>query len=283
MYLTELQALSAKCAFGELQEQLMCEQFLEGCSDPKLRERLCKETALTSDRILQVAERLEMERERHQLVAGVPERLHSSQLEVAAVTAQQHRVGDGTLTCYNCGGPHRAADSCCPARWRKCRNCQKKGHYFRFCKVTPKKPKPKKVRTVEVLAVASDGRQDLWTELRVDGQCLRMLTDTGSAVSILPLAVYKNQFHHLPLLPTAVRLEAYGGSSLSVEGVVQVVIRAPNGNVSTASLYVVDAGMPLLGRDLQEQLKLSVVHGMSVCAVQERAPEELPSLSGFIH
>ena len=110
-----------------------------------------------------------------------------------------------------------------------------------------------------------------------------MLTDTGSAVSVLPLAVYKSQFHHLPLLPTAVRLEAYGGSSLSVEGVVQVVVQAPNGNLSPASLYVVDAGMPLLGRDLQEQLKLSVVHGMSVCAVQERAPEELPSLSGFIH
>ncbi|XP_037076880.1 uncharacterized protein K02A2.6-like [Pollicipes pollicipes] len=59
-------ALSARCGFGELQEQFVGEQFLEGCSDPRLRERLCREPTLTSARILEVAEMLQMEAEREE-------------------------------------------------------------------------------------------------------------------------------------------------------------------------------------------------------------------------
>ena len=288
VYLTELQELSSRCAFGALQEQLICEQFLEGCRNDKLRERLCREPALTLSRILEVAEELEVAAERHRLVGGGAATAHrpssTSQLEIAAVTAPRQGAA-GASQCFSCGGPHRAADSCCPARWRRCRNCQKKGHYAKFCKEPPKKKqysKSKPVRSVEVLAVSSDAKKSLWTEVKVDRRPLRMLADTGSAVSILPLSVYRKQFQHLPLLPTAVHLEAYGGSSLQVEGVVQVTVQAENGNSSNVALYVVDAGVPLLGRDLQERLKLSVIHGLTVCAVQEM-PEELPSITGFIH
>ena len=288
VYLTELQDLSSRCAFGDLQEQLICEQFIEGCRDDKMRERLCREPALTVSRILEVAEELEVAAERQRLVGGGGTTRGPAsppaQLQIAAVTAP--RQGASVSPCFSCGGPHRAADPCCPARGRRCHNCQQKGHYARFCKEPPKKTKQTKkkpVRTVEVLAVTDDARRSLWTELRVDQQPLRMLADTGSAVSILPLSVYRKQFCHLPLLPTAVRLEAYGGSSLLVQGVVQVTVQAENGNSSNVSLYVVDAGVPLLGRDLQEKLKLSVIHGATVCAVQEQMPEELPSLTGFVH
>ncbi|KAF0289833.1 uncharacterized protein FJT64_011952 [Amphibalanus amphitrite] len=288
VYLTELQDLSSRCAFGDLQEQLTCEQFIEGCRDDRLRERLCREPALTVLRILEVAEELEVAAERQRLVGGGGATRASTsspaQLEIAAVTTAPRK---GVSPCCNCGGPHRTADPCCPARWRRCHNCQQKGHYARFCKEPPKKTKQTKrkpVRTVEVLAVTDDDRKNLWTELRVDQQPLRMLADTGSAVSILPLSVYRKQFHHLPLLPTAVRLEAYGGSSLLVQGVVQVTVQAENGNSSQVSLYVVDAGVPLLGRDLQEKLKLSVIHGATVCAIEEeQMPEKLPSLTGFVH
>ncbi|KAF0296061.1 uncharacterized protein FJT64_006474 [Amphibalanus amphitrite] len=240
VYLTELQDLSSRCAFGDLQEQLTCEQFIEGCRDDRLRERLCREPALTVLRILEVAEELEVAAERQRLVGGGGATRASTsspaQLEIAAVTTAPRK---GVSPCCSCGGPHRTADPCCPARWRRCHNCQQKGHYARFCKEPPKKTKQTKrkpVRTVEVLAVTDDDRKNLWTELRVDQQPLRMLADTGSAVSILPLSVYRKQFRHLPLLPTAVRLEAYGGSSLLVQGV-----------------------------------------------VQEQMPEELPSLTGFVH
>ncbi|KAF0287752.1 hypothetical protein FJT64_013869 [Amphibalanus amphitrite] len=287
VYLTELQDLSSRCAFGDLQEQLTCEQFIEGCRDDRLRERLCREPALTVLRILEVAEELEVAAERQRLVGGGGATRASTsspaQLEIAAVTTAPRK---GVSPCCNCGGPHRTADPCCPARWRRCHNCQQKGHYARFCKEPPQKTKQTKrkpVRTVEVLAVTDDDRKNLWTELRVDQQPLRMLADTGSAVSILPLSVYRKQFRHLPLLPTAVRLEAYGGSSLLVQGVVQVTVQAENGNSSQVSLYVVDAGVPLLGRDLQEKLKLSVIHGATVCAIQEQMPEELPSLTGLVH
>ena len=104
VYLTELQDLSSRCAFGTLQEQLMCEQFLEGCKDDRLRERLCRESTLTASRIMEVAGELEAATERHRLVGGATHDLVSSppQLEVAAVTPQ--RQGVSTLQCFSCGG-----------------------------------------------------------------------------------------------------------------------------------------------------------------------------------
>ena len=143
VYLAELQLLSSRCGFGDLQEQLMAEQFLEGCSDDRLRERLCRESALTTSRILEVADELQMAAERHRMVGGVSNgQTSSSKVEVAAVSAQR-RVTKPSH-CQNCGGSHTTGDPSCPAKWRKCHKCQTKGHYAKFCRDPSKTAKKAK-------------------------------------------------------------------------------------------------------------------------------------------
>ena len=52
--------------------------------------------------------------------------------------------------------------------------------------------------------------------------------------------------------------------------------------VSIFSGHPVDAETPLLGRDLQLALKLSIRHGEAVCAVNQQ-DGMLPAISGFVH
>ena len=54
------------------------------------------------------------------------------------------------------------------------------------------------------------------------GKSLKMLVDTGSAVSILPYKLYQLMFGDRILTSTTTKLEAYGGHHLQVHGVLQV-------------------------------------------------------------
>ena len=61
----------------------------------------------------------------------------------------------------------------------------------------------------------------------------------------------------------------------------------PGGNLSkpkkkTKKNYVVDGATPLLGRDLQRALGISVVCGSTVCAVDQEADSALPAITGFV-
>ena len=135
---------------------------------------------------------------------------------------------------------------------------------------------------MQVLTVASAHPDALWTVVTMSGKPVRMLADTGSAVSILPFHMYQRMFPDVALTGTNTRLEAYGGHQLLVRGVLQAEVSASNGMSCIAHVYVVDAETPLLGRDLQMTLKLSIRHGETVCAVQ-KDDGVLPAITGFVH
>ena len=46
-FLANLRECSQRCAFGALEDEMIRDQFLEGCSLARLRERLCREDELT--------------------------------------------------------------------------------------------------------------------------------------------------------------------------------------------------------------------------------------------
>lgn len=298
VYAAELQELSSRCEFGALQDQFVCEQFIEGCSSAKLRERLCADSNLTLSKALEAARLLEGIAERQRILAAgstpaeAPAQAESTEVEVAAVAQRtgvqrerrsgQQRSGSSTqqtqVSCWNCGGPHKARSPECPARDKRCFNCNTLGHFAKYCQ----RPKTRPVQTVQVLNVSSSHPDALWTEVILAGKPVRMLADTGSAVSILPYELYQRMFADVTLAGTTTRLEAYGGHRLQVRGVLQTEVSACNGRSCSASVYVVDAETPLLGRDLQLALKLSIKHGGTVCAVEQREGT-LPAISGFVH
>ncbi|XP_043246361.1 uncharacterized protein K02A2.6-like [Amphibalanus amphitrite] len=125
-------------------------------------------------------------------------------------------------------------------------------------------------------------------DVDVDGTLLEMMVDTGSPVSLLPLHLHQARLPQLPLHACDVALRGYGGHSLDVVGVIHATVTS-NGKSADADLYVMRGGtVPLLGRDLQLSLQITVKNGNAVCAVSPGSQPEpsqpgLPPLRGFVH
>ena len=84
-----------------------------------------------------------------------------------------------------------------------------------------------------------------------------MELDTGSAVSILPLQMYKKLFRRHPLMKTEVILKTYSGEKISPEGVMNVRVQY-NNQTKNLQLYVVKTqGPALFGRDWLRQIQLN--------------------------
>lgn len=63
------------------------------------------------------------------------------------------------------------------------------------------------------------------TEVSIDEKVVCMEVDTGAAVSVVSEAMYKQMWPEKMLRPTAVRLETYSGSPLTVLGQIQVQVK----------------------------------------------------------
>ena len=123
------------------------------------------------------------------------------------------------------------------------------------------------VLSVEVEAARNDAQP--YFEVKVAGKWCSFLVDSGSGVSILPWELYRTHFRHLPLQPAGVRLQTFGGVDLTVAGVLRCLVESRGVSVP-AALYVVEGPVPLLGRDLQRLLQVTLVHGSTVCAAAGR-------------
>ena len=309
-FLANLRECSQRCAFGALEDEMIRDQFLEGCSLARLRERLCREDELTLSRLETIALAEDQACERQQTMKHLLPPAGGSQpapVEVAATATRRQApttrgtarfvrskvspVGGRMGSCFGCGRKgHWSNDEQCPARHAVCHECQQVGHFQRCCptkgkKVTAGKP----VANVQVLSIGAEAAgEDVHPhiQLKVAGKWLRFLVDSGSGVSILPWEQYRDHFGHLPLQPAGVRLQAYGGTELPVAGVLKCDVESRGLSVP-APLYVVEGAVALLGRDLQKLLQVSVVHGSTVCAVVDQPDEVegpwLPCIKGVVH
>lgn len=318
-FLANLRECSQRCAFGTLEDEMIRDQFLEGCSSSRLRERLCREEDLTLPRLEAIALAEDQALERQQMMKCLlprpgevqpvpPSQLQPAPVEVAATasapTARSTRgaaksprkgkvssMGERTGICFGCGlKGHWSKDAQCPARAAICHECRQAGHFRRCCPRRGRKSAGgKPVASVQVMSVGVDvAGEDVHPriQLKVAGKWLQFLVDSGSGVSILPWDQYQAHFGHMPLQSANVRLQAYGGTELPVAGVLRCDVESRGVSVP-ASLYVVKGAVALLGRDLQKLLQITVVHGTTVCAVAEQ-PEELegtalPCIKGVVH
>jgi len=144
------------------------------------------------------------------------------------------------------------------------------------------RPRNREVRAVQILSVEQQPAETgPWYQLEVDGVLMKMLVDTGEAVSIIPKAAYRQNFSRFELKRPKVRLEAYGGGQINVFGMITVPVTSQDGQRVWSDFYVAEARVPLLGRDMQQVLGITVRNGVSVSSVEVMA--QLPAMQGFVH
>lgn len=182
MFLTNLREQSQYCDFGSLEDEMIRDQFVEGCVSGRLRNRLCAEDHLILQRLepLALAEDRGVDRQRLFGGGGGASRQdHSASpaepVEVAFAARKKtpKPVGHNTKSlgkcCYACGRTgHFSTDALCPAKGKKCCKYGEVGHFAVRCR-------SKQVRTVKkletdavhILAVnqndcSENDREDWW-------------------------------------------------------------------------------------------------------------------------
>ena len=115
----------------------------------------------------------------------------------------------------------------------------------------------------EVLAIftAKDsgkvGCTPIHVSVMLDQKSCKMQLDTGATVSILPKALYDQQFNQWPLRSTKIKLKAYNGVQIPVCGEVHLPVVYEQQELVLPLIVVDGDGPPLLGRNWLEQLKLN--------------------------
>ena len=272
----------------------MRDAFIEGCVSDKLPEKLIMTDRLTLPQLEELAAAFDRGLQRKALLQGTakaPSRESPAAKEVAFAgrrnstpakrTPQQQHAGGKFGTCRACGAKsHWAKDKECMAKSQKCWKCGSVGHFGKCC--------PNKSKSVDAVQILSVTAQDVnavhdvscpYYTVTINSRPVRMLVDTGSAVSIIPARLYHQSFSSVPVRPAGL-LSQWNGSGINALGKMSVSVSGPDSQEVTSDVYVAVGQVPLLGRDLQQKLAVSVRHGNAVCQVSSKV---LPAIRGYVH
>ena len=266
--------MAEHCNFGGALTETLRDRLVCGMRNKTVQKRLLAKEDLTFAKALELAETEER-------ASKDAEQLHShAQQEVHRVrqfrpALRPEGKDKGPANCYRCGGKHE--QHVCKFRFETCRYCKKKGHIVQVCrsKQADTEGAGKKELDTSVKDLGEDDSQGeddpyqagwkpvhgiramkqwkkqspMFVEIKVEGVPIQMELDTGAAVSILPLRVYKEKFRHIPLKETAAKLKTYTGERVQPQGQLSVKVKKDK-VVEHLTFIVVDGpGPPLLGRD----------------------------------
>lgn len=114
----------------------------------------------------------------------------------------------------------------------------------------------------------------IWVHPQLDGRKVKMMLDTGSAVSIISDDMFYKMFKGKDMMDTSVKLRIYSGETIAPTGVITVQVTLDK-QCETLALYVVRSrGPPLLGRDWLKVLKLDWREIKTISRVKDMTDRE---------
>ena len=266
VYVAELRKLSEHCDFKADLNDALRDRLVCGIKHGNIQKKLLSESDLTLQTAIDIATAMETAakdavelQQQHR-----PDSVHKLSKKPTSNTKPKER----NKACFRCDRFNHTPDEC---RFKEdtCRFCSKKGHIERAClskkaqqKNQSKKKKFKPVKTVdkeELLTVSINtvNRSDIISVTpKIEGKYLKMELDTGSAISVIPIRIYKELFHHIPLSVTKTRLTTYSGQTITPAGIINVSVNY-EGQEHNLDLFVVKNDSPsLFGRAWLKYIKL---------------------------
>ncbi|XP_051804922.1 uncharacterized protein K02A2.6-like [Acanthochromis polyacanthus] len=295
-FVNALRELAKSCDFGALENDMLRDQIVEKCAMKRLRDKLLQEDGLSLDKAMSTARAFEAAQAESKLFtechrAG-ENRVHFTRRGVRndrgkkpgttrGERGSQEQANSDTQ-CYRCGIDTHTADEC-GAKTAKCMFCQKIGHYARMCFKKKKKAqieyrsdrsndrnKEKSKSSKPVRAVvqeSSDSESDEFVHavdpegtetVKVNGQWLKMVIDTGSGKNFMGENLYKRTMStRTKLRPTKKRFYAYAQTTpLKCVGYFEAEMRWKD-NIVKDNIYVIEGNVEaLLGRKTSFDLKI---------------------------
>lgn len=284
-FIAALRELSKTCNFGTMEDEMIRDQVVEKTSSHRVRERLLMEKDLTLTKTIELALRIEEAVRESKALGRAPNSdpmSHSVNKVIRKSGPKGAGRGKPPVQCYRCGKGHLANDVSCKAKDRRCNKCKKIGHFSVVChaneasgQFTPRRRSnvnhvqtsgtsadyADDVQDLEVLAtnVSKDRSKGVYCTVKVSDVPLKLLVDTGSAVSILSKSTFENFFlsEALEEAPPGVKLSSYTEHTIDMVGCLTTTVLHLDRSV-IATLYVVENGKNILGRDLVKGLGINI-------------------------
>ena len=284
-YLTALRTLYSECKRpAEEEAHNLAMQLALGCYSQRTQEKLLTETEVNLDKFIQIIQADETAQ-----ASSAAIRNTNSTSTVAAVSKPGGHKKTQKLRkpCMGCGSTlHSYKDIKCPAVNKKCLNCDKPNHFSKMCK------QKFKVNTVNINTTARSSNSEIYIDVQVSNNdnmtTLRMMIDTGSAISTLCDKTVKSFFGYAKLSPLEHSIHNFDGSIINqIKGTIPCKVTYKNREAST-TMYVVPNTYPcILGRDLIQLLELNISGlSLSVNNIVEKSNSilsEFPNLTDPSH
>lgn len=220
----------------------------------------------------------------------------SEHRQACAVKSQRR---DQEEKCYKCGGLHGSKKTC-PALGKTCYRCKRQNHFTTVCRASPgisgggdDKAPPARTKACQQVGLiqeeaavdyyhskhvssvckvcnvgVNNGDRFWFAKISINGHTVNFKLDSGSEVDILPLRYATETGLDKVLVPSSIRLEAYGGFSIKPIGEAFALIKH-NQVAKKVSFVIIDNNnaTPILS------LKTCVALGLI-----KRVSEVLPAL-----
>ncbi|XP_059482982.1 uncharacterized protein K02A2.6-like isoform X2 [Neocloeon triangulifer] len=318
VYIAELTSLATKSGYKDKDEVLVA-RLISGLRDNKLREKLLAEDDKTltlqfvKNKIMahEAAEKSAQSLESRAAVdvhrIGPPRRQFNVKKPDSRGSQQQGQLAGKSWQCYACGqSGHFKKD--CKFKNSKCLKCKKEGHIAKVCNLNGHRayqmdgqdldeeeeeggPEEKEqylavtnyLLQVESSSPAISATEKVMLDVPVQGKLLTMEVDTGATFSLIGHSTYCEFFRQTLLLPSRVRMKAWGqDGEIAALGRVQVQLQPKGKQEVLLDLLVMDRDGPsLLGRNWFEPLGIKVgLPKLSGGKLEEKinVQQELPSV-----
>ena len=160
-----------------------------------------------------------------------------------------------TNTCRNCGGEWPHTNSCCPAKNKACRKCNKLNHFAKVChsgnlsqysakQQHQRRPSRNNIQLVNTpandnqsssessdsegycYAVKTNPRKSPLTKLKINNQKVQFTVDTGSTINLINKDTFK-QLGNIPLQKTHIKAYPFNSTApLKMKGKFQTLVES---------------------------------------------------------
>ncbi|CAM4558045.1 unnamed protein product [Caretta caretta] len=205
------------------------------------------------------------------------------------------QIKNTVKACFCCGSPqHLASYTGCPAKVAQCNHCKKTGHFAQVCRSSQFNQQVHTVTIPDVTVLSVDKittahiPEQIKCTVNVSAipsgkpHSIQLMSDTGSAVSMLPDSIFLPYFKDVPLTEPRLHLVCYLKNHIPVHGCLPAIVTFGDCCV-TAEFYIVHKGPPILGRDLLAALNLRVVNGRIDLPQQSAPAVHTPVSAGTQH
>ena len=207
IFVTDPRRRAEYCDFGAIKDSLIRDQIVVGINDPKLRERLLRDTDLTLEKAVKLCRITEQSKEQSKIFispttqTGNIDAVKKGEPPVDTVKSK-NEDSRRIMKCKFCATSHDRGN--CPAYGATCHKCNGRNHYARCCLKSSKNgTEERRVRHVEVeehennelleglymADIQGTTRRNIQSVLLVNDIPVSFKLDTGAKCNIISLGL----------------------------------------------------------------------------------------------